>query len=292
MNTKQGETTAPVVSAPATDEPIIQKVTVQELSKDPIQKFMQNPLIMQKFTEVIGKNSQSFITTALQVVNSNELLAKADPMTIYGSTLTAAVMRLSINPNLGHAYIVPFWNNKTKKYEAQLQIGWKGFVQLAQRSGEFKSVNTIEIYENQLGEINYLSGETEIKNVKPEGNIVGFIAHFKLRNGFEKSLYMSKEEMEKHAKKYSQTYKKGFGVWADGEDGFVSMAKKTVIKLLLQKYAPLSIEMQTAEQADQAVIDDEPSNVFEYPDNDHELTSPEEKKEAMKNSDSVAPVMP
>lgn len=154
-------------------------------------------------------------------------------------------------------------------------------------------MNSTEIYENQFEGMNYTTGEIQIKNEPPSGKIVGYLAHFSLLNGFQKSLYIEKAEMQKHAKKYSQSYKKGGGVWADGEDGFNAMAKKTVLKLLLARYAPLSIEMQTAIQADQSVME-EPDD-FEYPDNDHELPSPEEKealREAKKENSTVTPNLP
>jgi len=260
-----------------------------------LKSFLEDTVAMNKMSEVLGRNAQSFVTTILQIVAMNDLLKKATFASVYGAALTAATMKLPINPNLGFAYIVPYNNRKTKKQEAQFQMGWKGFVQLAQRTGEFKSVNTAEIYENQFESVDLLTGEIKLKNEAPVGKIVGYISHFSLTNGFQKSLYVTKEEMEKHAKKYSQSYKKGFGVWADGEDGFNAMAKKTVLKHLLAKYAPLSIEMQTAIQADQAVVGENDSE-FEYPDNDHEIPSPEEKKKELrdkkKDGDLLMPEMP
>jgi len=275
---------------------VTETVTIQKLAEEPLKVFMQNPLIMEKFNEVMGRNSQSFITSVLQAVMSNDLLSKATPLSIYGSALTAATMQLPINPNLGFAYIVPYNNNKKvgnewiKTTEAQLQIGWKGFVQLAQRSGQFRTTNSVGIYENQLGEINYLTGETEVLNLKPEGEIVGYIAHFSLLNGFEKSLYMSLEEVTAHGKKYSQAFKnpKVKSLW---DTDFDSMAKKTVLKLLLARFAPLSIEMQTAVQADQAVINDNPDD-FQYPDGKPEDLSGDDAKAALKNNDSVSPELP
>lgn len=217
--------------------------------------------IQSKFNELLGKKAQGFITSILQIVNSNDLLKKADPLTIYNAAAMAATMDLPINQNLGYAYIVPY------KGQAQFQMGWKGFVQLAQRTGQFKTINAVEVYENQIESIDYLTGETKLKNIEPKGLIIGYIAYFRLLNGFEKSLYMGKEQMKQHATKYSQSYKKGYGVWADGEDGFNAMAKKTVLKLLLSKYAPLSIEMQKANIIDQSVLNDDSGNDVTYQDN-------------------------
>jgi|SRR6185369_13113360 len=234
-----------------------------EVQKQPLttKSLFSREDIQKKFAELLGKKSQGFIVSILQIVNSNELLKKADPMTIYNSAALAATLDLPINQNLGYAYIVPY------KGAAQFQMGWKGFVQLAQRSGQFKTINSIEVYENQIDKIDYLTGETILKSEEPKGKIVGYIAYFKLINGFEKSLYMTKAQMEQHAKKYSQSYKKNFGVWADGEDGFNAMGKKTVLKLLLSKYAPLSIEMQKAAIIDQSVINDDKGESVTYSDN-------------------------
>lgn len=234
-----------------------------EIQKQPLttKSLFSREDIQKKFAELLGKKSQGFIVSILQIVNSNELLKKADPITIYNSAALAATLDLPINQNLGYAYIVPY------KGAAQFQMGWKGFVQLAQRSGQFKTINSVEVYENQIDKIDYLTGETTLKSEEPKGKIAGYIAYFKLINGFEKSLYMTKGQMESHAKKYSQSYKKNFGVWADGEDGFNAMGKKTVLKLLLSKYAPLSIEMQKANIIDQAVINDDKGENVTYQDN-------------------------
>jgi len=259
------------------------------VAKNDLKNFLENPAIVDKMHKVLGNNPQSFITTVLQIVSSNDLLSNATPASVYGAALTAATMKLPINPNLGFAYIVPYNNRKAGKQEAQFQIGWKGFVQLAQRSGEFESVNTTEIYENQFEGFDYITGDIKIKHEAPKGRVVGFLAYFSLKNGFKKTLYMSLEDVKKHATKYSQSYKKGFGVWADGDDGFNSMAKKTVLKLLLGRFAPLSIEMQTAIQSDQAVVED--VNEFDYIDNDHEPASVEDRKAAVIENQKENPVI-
>lgn len=253
-----------------------------------INKFMQGDAVTQKLKEILGDNLQTFISSALQAVSDNALLSKASPESVYRAVMAAAVMRLPINKNLGHAYIVPY------KGQAQLQIGWKGFVQLALRTKEFETIHTTKIYENQYTGENVTTGEIEIENVKGEGKIVGYLAYFSLLSGFKKCFFMDDVVMEKHAKKYSKSYKKGSGVWADGEDGYTAMAKKTVLKLLLSKFAPLSIDMQKAIEIDQAVINEDG---VEYPDNDHkiELTG-EEKKEELKgkkeSGETVAPDLP
>ena len=195
------------------------------------------------------------MSSLISVSNNNELLSKADPTTVITAGVMAATLDLPINQNLGFAYIVPFYNSKKKINEAQFQMGYKGYIQLAMRTGQYKTINASEIYEGEIKHHNKLTGEFELGE-RTGDNVVGYIAYFKLINGFEKYLYMSKEDAEAHAIKYSQTYKKGFGLW---KTDFDAMAIKTVLKRLLSKYGILSVEMQSMANAisvDGAVIRD------------------------------------
>ena len=228
--------------------------------------FFSKPIVQQKLIELLGKNAQSFATSVLQVVNSNDMLKNADPQTVFSAACMAATLNLPINNNLGFAYIVPFRNNKANRTEAQFQLGYKGFIQLAQRSGQFKRINACATYSDDTEQTVY-ERLTSLLPKKPTGRITGYIAYFQLLNGYEAHLAMSIEELTAHSQKYSQTAKKGFGVW---KDNFDAMAQKTVIKLLLSKQAPLSIDtpLATAVQADQAVIHDvDGEQVFIYEDN-------------------------
>ncbi|EKF2781990.1 recombinase RecT [Shigella flexneri] len=228
--------------------------------------FFSKPIVQQKLIELLGKNAQSFATSVLQVVNSNDMLKNADPQTVFSAACMAATLNLPINNNLGFAYIVPFRNNKANRTEAQFQLGYKGFIQLAQRSGQFKRINACATYSDDTEQTVY-ERLTSLLPKKPTGQITGYIAYFQLLNGYEAHLAMSIEELNAHSQKYSQTAKKGFGVW---KDNFDAMAQKTVIKLLLSKQAPLSIDtpLATAVQADQAVIHDvDGEQVFIYEDN-------------------------
>ena len=222
--------------------------------------------VRKKFEELLGKRAPQFITSVLQIAASNDLLAKADPMSIYNAAAMAATLDLPLNNSLGFAYIVPYNDRKNNKCSAQFQIGYKGFIQLAQRSGQFKTISATPIYEGQLIEMDALRGFKFDFTKKASEKVIGYAALFALINGFEKTLYMSVEDINKHAGKYSQTFKKGFGVW---KDDFDSMACKTVTKLLLSKYAPLSVEMQKATITDQAIIKDDTGTNLEYV--DHEV---------------------
>lgn len=231
-------------------------------------ELFNSPSIKAKLNELLGKNAASFATSVLSVVNGNDMLKDAEPMTVFTASCMAATLNLPINNNLGFAYIVPFKNGTTKRVEAQFQLGYKGFIQLAQRTGQFKKINVCAIYDGDDDDSIYNRLTALLPKAPPSQKVIGYIAYFALINGFEAHLSMTMDELQAHAKRYSQSYKKGFGVWADNFD---AMAQKTVLKLLLSKQAPLSIDMPLTQaiQADQSVIidgeyrysDNEPSDV-------------------------------
>lgn len=248
-----------------------------------LKSMLGNDNVKARFQEILGKKAPGFISSILSVANSNTLLQKADPKTVMNAAVIAATLDLPINPSLGFAYIVPFGG------QAQFQLGYKGFVQLAMRSGQYKTINVREVYEGEIVSENKFTGEYEFGE-KTSNNVVGYMAYFKLVNGFEKFLYMSKDELEAHGKKYSQTYKRGSGLWATDFD---SMAKKTCLKQLLSKYGILSIEMQRAQTFDQAVVkndlieeDIDDANI-EYVDNNPVEARRNAIKEALQEAEVV-----
>lgn len=231
-----------------------------------LRELFNNPIIKTKIEQLVGKNSATFATSVMQIANSNTMLRTADPTSIFNAACMAATLNLPLQNGLGFAYIVPFKNNKERKVEAQFQIGYKGFIQLAQRSGQFKRLVALPVYKKQLLKKDFINGFEFDWEQEPEKdeNPIGYYAYFKLVNDFSAELYMSHDDIVKHAQRYSQTFKKGFGVW---HDNFEAMALKTVMKLLLSKQAPLSVEMQQAVLADQAVVKDAENQEFNYADN-------------------------
>ena len=229
-----------------------------------LKDFFQAPAVQSKMRELLDKNAASFATSAMQIANSNPMLLDAEPMSIFNAAVMAATLNLPINNNLGFAYIVPYRNKG--RVEAQFQLGYKGFIQLAQRSGQFERLVSLPVYEAQLIEEDPINGFKFDWKQKPAENEqpIGYYAYFKLINGFTAELYMTREQVEAHAGRYSQSFKKGYGVWADN---FEAMALKTVTKLLLSKQAPLSIDMQKAVLSDQSVIKDVTGEQFDYIDN-------------------------
>jgi recombination protein RecT len=231
-------------------------------------EYFTQAFVQDKFKEMLGKRAPQFITSVLQIVASNSLLKNADPVSVYQSAAVAATLDLPLNNSLGFAYIVPY-NQRQKdgsyKTVAQFQMGYKAFIQLAYRSGQFLTISSSKIYEGQVIEANPLTGYKFDFSKKTSDKVIGYAAYFKLINGAENTLFMSTEELTAHGKKFSQTFAKGYGLW---KDDFDAMASKTVLKLLLSKFAPLSVEMQTAIISDQSVVLDAENNNFGYPDNE------------------------
>jgi recombination protein RecT len=254
---------------------------MSNIQKKEMKDYFASEVVRKKFEEVIGKNTNAFMASLLQIVNGSKYLQDADPGTVMNAAMMSAVLQLPIHPSLGYAYIVPY------KGEAQFQIGWKGLVQLAQRSGQYLEINVVEVYKNQFISFNALTEELQGDfNVDGQGEIVGYCAYFKLANGFRKVTYWSKEKVLQHAKKYSQAYRsdKGITPWKD-KDQFHEMAKKTVLKNTLTKWGPMSIDMQKAVTIDQAVIEDLNGDKIKYPDNQIQEHGEKERFQMMLEAD-------
>ncbi|MGM0947886.1 MAG: recombinase RecT [Bacillota bacterium] len=225
--------------------------------------LLSSPSVIKRFEEVLGKRATQFTASILSLYNSEQMLQKTDPMSVISSAMVAATLDLPIDKNLGYAWIVPYGG------KAQFQLGYKGYIQLALRTGQYKSINCIPIHEGELQKWNPLTEEIEIDFEKRELDaVIGYAAYFELINGFRKTVYWTKAQVEKHKKKFS---KSDFG-WKNDWD---AMALKTVLKAVLSKWGILSVEMQKAvieedetreriditNEADSSeIIDSEPSN--------------------------------
>lgn len=201
--------------------------------------------------DLLGENAPSFATSLMELYSSTGI-RDCDANLVIKEAMKAATMRLPIDKNLGFAYIVPYFNKKTGKKEPQFQLGYRGYIQLAMRSGKYKTINANILYEGMKMEEDYLSGNLKIGGERTSDKPIGYFAYFQLINGFEKALYWDKEKVTAHAQKYSQSYGKAASPW---KEHFDEMALKTVLKRLLSKYGVLSIEMQNAimEEADEVV---------------------------------------
>lgn len=211
--------------------------------------------------DALGERVQSFTANCIDLVNNDTNLQQCQPWTIINAAITATTLNLPLNKNLGMAFVIPYYNGKKGVHEAQFQIGAKGLEQLAVRSKEYKRINVTDVREGELVEFNRLTGDLRFNWLEPAERIskpiVGYVAYFRLNNGLEKTLYMSVEEIELHAKRYSQTYRsekdhvRNNSKWVTDRD---AMCRKTVLKKLLNDgTAPKSIEVYRAIQADQSV---------------------------------------
>lgn len=230
----------------------------QEMVKSSVTKTFNDVInsepVKKRFSEVLDKGAPAFISALIAIVNGNKYLQQCSAKSILGAAGLAATLKLSITPSLGHAYIVPY------KGQAAFHIGYKGAIQLAHRTGQYKVLHAGKIYEGEIRGTDPLTGEPIIGE-KISDEVVGYIAHFELVNGFKKSLYMTKGEIEEHAKTYSQSYGSTSSPWTKQFD---AMATKTVLKKLLCTWGILSVEMAMAMQADQSVVD---KTSFTYVDN-------------------------
>lgn len=202
--------------------------------------YFNAPAVQAKINEVTNGSGKQFVASLLSIVNNNRLLAKATNETIMTSAMKAAVLNLPIEPSLGFAYIVPY------KGQAQFQIGYKGLIQLAIRSGQIKNINSGIIYASQFKSYDPLFENLEVDFSQPAtGEVAGYFASLELTNGFRKLTYWTKDRIYNHGKRFSMSFNNG--PW---KSDFDAMAQKTLLKDLISKYAPLSTEMQNAIMAD------------------------------------------
>lgn len=266
---------------------------VVDPSKLGFKALMNTPAMKKKFTDILHEKSDSFMGSLMTLVGGDNYLSQAEPMTIIASALKAATMDLPIDKNLGYAYVVPFnrYEKKGKNWithnEAQFILGYKGYIQLAQRSGQYKALNALAIYDGQLIDWNPLTEEfTFDYKAKVSDEVIGYVGFFELLNGFKKTVYWTKQEIESHRIKNSKNKDKEklSGAWVDNYD---SMAIKTVLRNLLSKWGLLSVEMQTAITSDEKVFRvDEDSDLIEETDLSEMEPLPQERKEAERVEDT------
>ncbi|HGM4919017.1 TPA: recombinase RecT, partial [Streptococcus pyogenes] len=210
-----------------------------QLSTYTHKQFFNAPTIQKAFDDVWKGAGTQFAVSILSVLQGSQSLKSASNESIYAAAMKAAVLNLPIEPSLGRAYLVPY------KGQAQFQLGYKGLIELAQRSGQYKNINAGIVYKSQLISYNPLFEELILDFSKPQDEIVGYFAAFKLLNGFEKVSFWTVEKVTAHGKKFSKSF--ASGPW---KTDFDAMAQKTILKDILSKYGPLSVEMQKAIEED------------------------------------------
>jgi recombination protein RecT len=250
----------------------------QLIKSSSLKDLVQNEAVKNRLKEVMGDRAPQFAAALVQIVNQSYQLQKCEPSSVIGAAFTAAALDLSIDPNIGEAHLIPYGD------KCQFQIGFKGFIQLAMRSGEYKAFGSTIVHEGELENYDELTGELTMTGRKnPEGKVVGYAAKFKLLNGFERGEFWTVDEIEKHALAYSKQYKFAKGkpdkeancLWITKRD---EMAIKTVEKSLLNHYGPKSIQMKKAIKMDGGAVIDADTGDVSYVDNEKDapqVSSPE-----------------
>lgn len=263
---------------------------VKKEEKKTFSNFLMGEAIKKKINETVGgANGQRFITSILSAVSTNPALQECEHTSIISAAFVGEALKLSPSPQLGQYFLVPFYDSKRGFKVAQFQIGYKGYVQLAIRSGYYKKLNVIAIKEGELIKYDPLTEELEVNlieddEVRENTPTVGYYAMFEYMNGFRKTLYWSKKKMEAHALKYSPGYKakKGYTFWEKDFDG---MAYKTMLRQLISKWGIMSIEMQTAMEKDMAEIKE--NGDYEYIETqDQEIVNQEVKTQIEHTSET------
>lgn len=293
-------------------------MTTQELTKpkkkvDVLTGMLAAPSVMKQFENALGKSANAFFASIIDLYNGDTNLQECEPSEVIKEALKAAILKLPINKNLGFAYIIPFNNSIkvngvwTKKKVPTFQLGYKGYIQLAMRTGQYRTINADVVYEGELQKVSKLTGEISFDGEKTSDKTIGYFCYLELLNGFSKTLYITVEGIAHHAKKYSKGLDKDTTVESliklanlpfnpdDKKVGWIGnfhgMAIKTVIRLLLSKYGYLSIEMQEAFSNDEDTAPSE-GNRFEdaeiisqtEPEKGQETTEPQEEPECLQQT--------
>lgn len=205
---------------------------------DRIKSILNAASVQEQFQNALKENSGVFVASLVEVYSGDKYLQECDPKAVVSEALKAASLKLPINKSLGQAYLIAY------KGRPQCQIGYKGLIQLALRSGQYKTINAGVVYEGEFRGCNKLTGHLDLTGTPTSLNPVGYFAYIELVNGFSKCEYMSLDMAQAHAARYSQSVKAGKeSPWTTNFD---EMAQKTVLKRLLGRYGILSVEMQQA----------------------------------------------
>ena len=223
---------------------------VQEEKQITLQEFLGQDTIKKQMKALLKDRAGYFAMALVQVVDGNEQLQNAEPQSIFNAGIASAILGLPIEKNLGFSYIVPY------KDKAQFQIGYKGFIQLALRTGQYKLINSTAIKEGEIKLKNRLTGEIDFNFIEDDDlrdtlKTVGYASYIEFNNGFRNTLYMSMKQVQAHAQKYSKSFGYKNSVWTTN---FEAMALKTVLKLNLAKFGALSVDFEKALQLDGTTI--------------------------------------
>lgn len=218
--------------------------------------WMNEDSVRQNIESVVGKNINQFVASVVALAGSNPQLAMCDRKSLLNACITATALHLPLS--LGYAYVIPYKNNG--QLVAQFQMGYRGLIQMALRSKSILRLNASDVREGEYKGIDRLTGDIKLEwaddEVRNNLPVIGYIAYVRLNSGFEKAVYMTIDEINKHAQRYSRSYNStgSMNVW---RDDFHEMASKTVLKKLLVRYVPMESELARAIEVDQSVIYDD-----------------------------------
>lgn len=274
----------------------------------PLKRFNQvivNESTQKYLTQVLGRKKDQFVNNLTALVANDANLQGCSPMSLVYAGIKATALDFPLDNNLGFAYVIPYNNRKkvngadTVVKEAQLQWGYRAFVQLAIRTGQFRTIHVTDVREGEITGSDLLTGEMTFRMAmdRLSKDVVGYVAYFELMNGFRKSLYMTVDELRAHALRYSKTYSSKYEATRNSSKwttDFDAMAKKTVLKLLLSKFAPLSVDMREAVRTDQAVFGEQGEQDYaDAPDEQEQAEAAVEvRKEEMRQAEAARPEMP
>lgn len=224
-----------------------------------ISAYLSKDAVKSQVNAIVGRNADQFITSIISAVSANPQLQDCTNASIVSAALVGQSLKLSPSPQLGQYYFVPYRNNKTGTTQAQFQIGYRGLIQLALRSGQYRKLNVLAIKEGELVHFDPINEDIEVNLIEDEeareaAPTIGYYAMFEYLNGFRKAIYWSRSKMERHAERYSKGYaaQKGYTFW---EKDFDSMAYKTMLRQLIQKWGIMSIDLQQAMATDYTIGD-------------------------------------
>ena len=207
-----------------------------------LKQMVASDEIQQRFNEVLGEKAPAFLASLLSVTYADNRLRECDPNTVVTSAMKAAVLDLPVDKNIGFAWIIPYKNS------AEFQMGYKGYIQLALRTGQYQAINAFEIYEGEQLIEDRVSGKIKIEGERAGDKVTHYASYFQLNNGFEHAEVMTVEEIDNHAAKFSKSYQRKDSAW---NTSYSTMAKKTVLKRNISRYGPLSIDVKKAFEADE-----------------------------------------
>lgn len=272
--------------APRTQKTGLTAYLTQDAVKDQINKV------------VGGKNGTRFISSIVSAVQATPALQECTNSSILSAALLGESLNLSPSPQLGQYYMVPYDNRSKGAKEAQFQLGYKGYIQLATRSSQYKKLNVLSIKEGELIRFDPLNEEIEVNLIQDDKQreaapTIGYYAMFEYTNGFRKAMYWSRAKMEAHAKKYSPGYKRDLEKgtsWTFWAKDFDAMAYKTMLRQLISKWGIMSIDLQDAIDSDMAVIREDGSRDYVetvQPDAVEEAAVPQEENAAVQEDDAA-----